>query len=123
MEKKSYKITFSLQEGYEAGSTIHDIRDAERVIREWLTMRIKSKQPIINGLLQQGTLFFPSKNGDELITVSPTAIYTGELTEPADFERPDTEVKQTLESLAIMLKEKLRQEAVYINYLNTIWCI
>lgn len=120
MKKKSYKITFSLQEGYAPDAKIHPISFAERLIKDWLTGRLRAKQPIVTGLLQQGTLFFPANGA---ISASPTAIFTGELSEPCDMKRSNKEVKATLESLATVLKDGLKQESVFIVYREKNWCL
>ncbi|QHS56855.1 hypothetical protein GWR56_15365 [Mucilaginibacter sp. 14171R-50] len=124
MKKKSYKITFSLQEGYKPGAKVHRINFAARIIKEWMTERLADKQPVVSGLLQAGTLFFPAKDtANGMVTVSPTAIFTGELSSPEDISRKNKEVKQTLESLAMVLKEGLKQESVFIVYRDTNWCV
>ncbi|NVM67749.1 hypothetical protein FHW88_006078 [Mucilaginibacter sp. SG538B] len=120
MKKKSYKITFSLQEGYAPGAKIHRISTAERIIKDWLAERLKKKKPVVTGLLQQGTLFFPA---NDAISASPTAIFTGELSEPKDMKRSNKEVKNTLRSLAALLKDRLKQESVFIVYREKNWCV
>lgn len=123
MKKKSYKITCSLKEGYQPKGKLHRLKDAETIIREWMENRLENKEPIITGLLQEGTLFFPQPGAGETVVASPTVIFTGELSEPEDLKRADKEVKATLESLAIALKERLKQESVFIVYLDKNWCV
>lgn len=125
MKKRSYKITCSLKEGYSPKGELFGIDKAESIIKEWMEQRLKEKQAIVTGLLQQGSLFFPAVADDEegLITVSPTAIFTGELSSTEDMKRKDDEVKETLEALARHLKEQLKQESVYIIYLDQNWCV
>lgn len=124
MKKKSYKITFSLTEGYAPDGKLHKIGAAEKLIKAWMSERMKDEYPIVSGLLQQGTLFFPSKDDrNGLITASPTAIFTGELSSPEELKRPNKEIKQTLESLAKKLNEELKQEAVFIVYPKKNWCL
>ena len=60
MKKRSYKITFGLKEGYSSRGKHHTLNDAERVIKDWMTDRLKHNYPIVNGFLQDGKLFFPS---------------------------------------------------------------
>ncbi|MBS7566693.1 hypothetical protein KHS38_19975 [Mucilaginibacter sp. Bleaf8] len=125
MKKRSYKITCSLKEGYSPEGKLFEISKAETVIKEWMEQRLKEQHPIVTGLLQQGTLFFPAVAKDEksLVTVSPTAIFTGELSSPEDMQRHDQEVRETLESLSLQLKEKLKQESVFIIYLDENWWV
>ncbi|MFD2146768.1 hypothetical protein [Mucilaginibacter antarcticus] len=124
LKRKSYKITCSLEEGYESDSRLHTRCEVAKIIGNWLTERLQTNQSIITGLLQEGTLFFPSKASDnELVTVSPTIIYTGELSSAEDLKREDTEVKRSLEALAKALKESLRQESVFIVYQDENWCV
>jgi hypothetical protein len=124
LQRKSFKITCSLEEGYGPNAKQHKISDAAKVIKDWLTYKLSNKEPVVTGLLQQGTLFFPSKSLDAgLVTASPTIIYAGELSSAEDLEREDNEVKETLESLAKTLKSSLRQESVFIVYQDDNWCV
>jgi len=69
-------------------------------------------------------LFFPAKEKvAELVTASPTAVFTGELSSPEDLRRKDTDVQETLESLAVTLKKRLKQESVFIVYQDMNWCV
>lgn len=81
--------------------------------------------PVLSGLLQKGTLFYPSPLPDskELISVSAGGIFTGELSTPDDMKRTDSEVRETLESLSRSIREQLRQESVYIIFLDKNWCV
>lgn len=83
--------------------------------------RLKTALPIVTGLLKEGTLFFPA--GESRVTVSPSAILAGELSEPADLKRSDKEVRATLEILALVLKKGMKQESVYIMYRKENWCV
>jgi len=124
MKKKSYKITFALKEGYSTRGKVHPAGDAARAIRSWMEGRLAAGQPVLGGLLQEGQLFFPAVEGPKgAVTVSPTAVYEGELSSPEEIRRKNKEVKDTLESLALRLKKELRQESVYIIYRDTHWCI
>lgn len=125
MLKRGYKITFDLKEGYSKDGKEHTLASAEHIIREWMQMRLQHGQPIVTGLLQGGTLFFPSagKNADNSVTVSHSAIFTGELSTAEDQDRDDEEVKKTLEALANAIKTQLKQQSVYIIYRDANWCI
>ncbi len=124
MKKRSYKITFSLKEGYKPNGRVHSLAFAEKVIKDWMVNAITQKQPIVTGLLQQGVLFFPAKSeSKEVITADPTAIFFGELSSPEDMKRKNKEVRQTLESLAGVLKKQLKQVSVFIIYRDDNWCV
>lgn len=123
MKKKSYKITFGLQEGYAKSGRLHTLRFAGQMVEKWMAARLAAKSPVVTGLLQEGILFFPAVNPEEPVTASPSAIFIGELSTPADLKRKNKEVIQTLEDLANTLKEKLKQESVYITYRNRHWCV
>jgi hypothetical protein len=116
MKKKSYKITFGLKEGYSKNGKLHTRAFAEQVIAKWMSERLKQEYPIVTGLLQQGSLFYPAvgANKKNAIIVSQSAIYSGELSSSEDLARQNREVKNTLESLAIEIKEKLKQESVFV---------
>ncbi len=87
--------------------------------------RLANQQPVVNGFLQEGILFFPSvgENNVDPVTASPSAIYFGELSSPEDMKRKNKEIKETLQSLARELLQKLKQESVYIIYRDKNWCV
>src|ERR1700761_7399170 len=118
MEKKSYKITFDLKEGYSSKGKMHTLKHAEDVIKNWMESRLQQEYPIVTGLLQSGSLFYPSVSEDKKhqVTVAHSAIFTGELSSGEDMLRKSREVKNTLESLAIAIKERLKQQSVFIIY-------
>lgn len=122
MKKKSYKITCALKEGYAPKAKVYDLADAAKLIEQWMEQRLKDGQPVVSGLLQEGTLFFPAPEGSpQAVTVSPTAVYYGELSSPEDLKRKNKEVKSTLTSLAVELKTGLKQESVFIIYRDVNW--
>lgn len=124
MQKKSFKITCSLQEGYGPKGKLFTFADAEQVIARWLDKRLTKKQPVVSGLLQAGSLIFPAPDkAPEKVSVSPTVIFTGELSSEQDMQRDNKEVKTTLRSLALALKKQLKQESVFVIYLDKHWCV
>src|ERR1700710_2458013 len=126
MKKRSYKVTFGLKEGYEKNARLHTAGAAGRIIAQWMSARLAARQPIVNGLLQEGTLFYPAPGSDPakpVLTVSPSAIFSGELSSLEDLRRKNKEIRQTLESLAEALRQGLKQESVYIIYRDLNWCV
>jgi hypothetical protein len=126
MKKKSYKLTFSFDAGYSGDGKVFSSPDIESTIENWLVERIQDNKLTINGFLQTGKLFYPSRGrrGDgELVTVAPSATYEGEITRPEDVDRDEAEVKEALESLAYRIKERLCQERVYIVFNDEHWFI
>jgi hypothetical protein len=124
MEKKSFKITCSLKEGYLPTGRLFTFNDAENLIAQWMSKRLTDGQPVINGLLQAGSLFFPAPDkSPEMITISPSVIFAGELSSEEDVKRSNEEVKWTLNSLAEAMKSKLLQESVYVIFMDEHWCI
>lgn len=124
MKKKSYKITCALKEGYSPKGKVHAMADAARLIRDWMGRRLNARQTVVSGLLQEGQLIFPAAHeGKALVTVSPTAVYYGELSSPEELKRKNKEVKESLESLARDLKTGLKQESVFITFRDDHWCV
>jgi len=124
MERKNFKITASLKEGYAPGAKRHKIGSAEKAIADWMKRRIRSGEPVLSGLLYEGKLLFPAKEKQAgIVTIEPTAVFEGELSSSEDIKRGNKEVKQTLVSLATVLKAKLNQESVFISYRNEHWCV
>ena len=124
MQKKSFKITCALQQGYGPNGKLFTFADAGHIIASWLDNRLSKKQPLVSGLLQSGSLIFPApQKSTETVSVSPTVIFTGELSSEEDMKRDNKEVKATLRSLALALKKKLKQESVFVIYLDKHWCV
>jgi hypothetical protein len=124
MQKKSFKITSALKEGYAQDARVFSFEEAEQVIAQWMKDRLASDQPVVSGLLQSGTLIFPAPDkANETVSVSATVIFSGELSSEEDANRVDIEVCATLEHLASELKIALLQESVYISYLDRHWCV
>jgi hypothetical protein len=124
MERKNFKITVSLKEGYEAGARRHRINAVEKAIAAWMERRLEAKQPVLSGFLHEGKLLFPAKEKQSAsVAIEPTAIFEGELSSPEDVKRSDKEVKETLDGLAQILKSKLKQQSVFISYRNDHWCV
>jgi len=126
MERKSYKLTFAFDAGYSGEGKVFSREDVERIIEAWLTERVREGKMPINGFLQTGTLFYPSRGrreDDKLVSIAPAGTYEGEISQPADLERDEAEVKEALESLARVIKEGLAQERVYIIYKNEHWFV
>ena len=123
MKKRSYKITFDLKEGYAEKARVHTIKFAGDIITKWMEGQLKNNQPIVTGFLEEGILFFPKPDNEQKVIVTPSAVFTGELSSPEDMKRTNKEVKQTLESLAQALKQGLKQESVFIIYRDVNWCV
>lgn len=124
MQKKSFKITCSLQEGYGPKGQLFTFADAEQVIARWMDKRLSQNKPLVSGLLQAGSLIFPAPDkAPEKVSVSPTVIFAGELSSEQDMQRDNKEVKATLRSLALALKKQLKQESVFVIYLDKHWCV
>lgn len=126
MQKKSYKITFALQSGYAGTGENHPEQEVSDIIETWMLDRINNDLPTVSGILQFGKLIFPAKGRREdrkIVTATQSGIYSGELSSESDNKRTVEEVIQTLESLAKALKEKLKQEKVYIIYQDKNWFI
>ena len=126
MKTKNYKITFCLSAGYAGVGKIYTAKFAEKVIEQWMTMRLKEKLPTVSGVLSFGKLFFPAngrRKDGKLVTVANAGVYEGAISSMADAKRKDEEIRNTLISLATTLKEKLQQEKVYIIYKDKNWFV
>lgn len=93
------------------GAKCHRISLAEKAIADWMKSRLESGEPMVSGFLHEGKLLFPAKEKQAgLVTIEPTAVFEGELSSSEDINRGNKEVKQTLASLAAVLKAKLKQD-------------
>lgn len=123
MKKKSYKITFELREGYAENANEHSPLFAENVIKAWMEDRLIGGRPVLSGLLQEGTLLYPSVSDEKKVTAARCLVFTGELSSPKDVQRKNKEIQRTLEALAETIKEALHQKSVFITYRDKHWCI
>ena len=126
MKIKSYKITFSLSSGYSGTGKTFTPVFAEGIIEEWMTDRIKNNLPTLNGFITFGKLIFSSKGRREdgkPVTTIDSGVYEGDLSSENDMKREDAEIRDTLASLAIILKEELIQDRVYIIYEDEGWFV
>lgn len=126
MQKKSYKITFELKEGYSPRGRRHTPAQAEKIIAQWMAQRLKEDMPIVNGFLQDGKLIYPAVapgHRKNAVTIAHSCIYYGELSSPEDMKRKDKEVRATLESLAATIKQRFKQVSVFIIYRDRNWCV
>ena len=126
MKTKNYKITFCLSAGYTGTGKTYTAKFAERVVEQWMIGRLNKGLPTVNGVLSFGKLFFPAhgrRKDGKLISVAEVGVYTGEASSIADAKLKDSEIKNTLISLATTLKEKLQQDKVYIIYKDENWFV
>jgi len=81
IKKRSYKITFDLKEGYGKNGREHTIKEVTAIIEAWMKERLKKHLPVVTGILQEGTIFYPSKDGISKHDISTvhSAIFTGDL--------------------------------------------
>ncbi len=124
MKSKSYKITFCLQAGYSGMGKEYSAEDAKELVEKWMIQRLEADQPVVNGVLSFGTLFFPAKGRREdgkTVTVADTGVYVGNIFYDETSSRENDEVKDTLNSLSLFLKEGLGQERVYVVYEDESW--
>jgi hypothetical protein len=123
MKTKTYKITFCLEAGYSGTGKKFSLEEAQAVIKEWMSIRLTKNLLVANGVLANGTIFFPAKgrraDGDT-VTVGEAGVYEGNIF--YDETEPDEEaVKEVLNSLAFTLKENLQQDRIYIIYESESW--
>lgn len=120
----SYKITCSLDAGYKGDGQKFSIKFAEQVIEKWMTDRITGGKLAINGILIAGKLFFDAKgrrNDKKLVTISEVCIYEGNVLSTTG--KSDKEITEALESLALELKNQLKQDKVFIIFGDKNWFI
>jgi len=124
MKTKSYKITFCLESGYSGTGKKYSVDDAKALIEKWMKQRIIDNLPTVNGVALFGTLFFPAKDrriDGKTVTVADTGVYLGDIRYDDNSEIDNDEIKDTLSSLALFLKEGLGQDRVYILYDAKSW--
>lgn len=123
MKIRNYKITFCLGSGYAGVGKVYTSKFAEQIIKQWMMERIKAGEPVVNGVLNFGKLFFAAKGRRQdggLVTISPAATYSGDL---LSLELKDRDVELILTSLAERIKNRLKQDRVYIIFQNKSWFV
>lgn len=126
MPQRSFQITFGLRRGYEGEGADHTLAEAEQALSEWMAARVAAGLPIVTGMTSTATLFYPVRNAGEdgrRVTREPSAVFVGSLSPKYDAGRSDTEVAETLNSLARHLGVALGQKRVYVSFASRQWTI
>eukprot|EP00808_Paulinella_micropora_P005858 g60616.t1 len=122
MEKRTYKITLGLREGYAEDARVFTLEEASAVIKEWIAKRYTVNMPVVVGHVAQVTLFYPVRNtsggsSNQGHTVTePSLVFEGELSPKYDRDRSHDEVWETLASLTWTLGKCLKQKRVYYSF-------
>lgn len=122
---KSFSLTIGLRQGYDTESFIHTVTSVETLIVSWMQSRIDKKLPILTGMVQETTLIYPVRNGEDgsRIITEETCEYRGTLSAKYDVGRSDLEVMLTLTDLARWVGKELQQKRVYCSYTTQQWVI
>lgn len=125
MDHRKFEITFGLRAGYEGEGVDHTLADAQAVIREWMSQRVKNSLPILAGMTQDTVLIYPVRNGEDgrRVTEEISGQFSGSLLPKYDKGRSDAEIIDTLNSLARYLGQELEQKRVYLSFADKQWVV
>lgn len=122
--RRTYRISVGLVEGFSDKGTLHDIKDAERVILRWISARIRAGQMFLSGTLaQQVVLYGIGDRTDARAISEPVAVFSGFVSVRRTPTPSDAEVDAMLEELASQLGAALGQVRVNIENCDTTWVI
>jgi hypothetical protein len=116
MTKKQWQINMGLVEGYDMKqSKTYIIENIHETFKNWIITRRKVGLPIVSGSVQSETMIYPY---NENAIQEPSAVLKGELSPKFDKHRLDSEVLDTIQSLATCLLLAHGQTRVYYSYRN-----
>ena len=120
--RRTFTITVGLREGYGDTGIVHHPDTADRVVSEWMEVRVRENRLTISGFFTEIKLHYART---ELETAQaghePGLRFWGEVSIQRLEDTSDAEVIDVLDNLADTLGEALRQEHVIVSYRNSTW--
>lgn len=125
MDRKDFEVTFGLRKGYQADGGEFSIESATGFIQKWMQERILHHLPILTGKVDYISLVYPVRNSEDgtRVTIEPSVSYSGILSPVYDKNRKESEVINTLNSLAEFIGKKLEQKRIYLSFKGKSWVI
>src|SRR5687768_13726832 len=80
-ERRDFRITLGLREGWKRTGRIYDIEEAVRAAHDWMKRRADAGQPFLSGMFTRGEVVYawPGGEGTAGSDREPVAIFTGEV--------------------------------------------
>jgi hypothetical protein len=124
-ERREFKITVGLREGYDPDGRVYDVSEPTKIALRWMTDRAAAGRPFLSGMVTRGEVAYAwrRQDGSAGRDREPVAIFTGEVIPLYAGGLTDAEVEAMLNELAALLGEALRQERIYIAYRDQTWIV
>lgn len=122
-ERREFRITVGLREGYSGTGRIFGIEEAVRAAHAWMRRRAEAGKPVISGMFTRGEVLYATSGPDGIIDREPVAILTGEILPAASGHLTDEEVVGLLDDIAAELGRVLGQDDVHVAFRNRTWTL
>jgi len=123
--RRSFVITFGLQEGYGDEACLHTADEVVALIERHLKDKAAAGQQYLTGTVTEGQVVYawPEGPGKAGGGHEPQAAYTGEVSSLYNGDLTDAEVEVILNDLASEVGSALGQTRVYVAYQGDIWIL
>lgn len=123
-ERRSFRITCGLREGYAEQATTHTTEEFKDHLKMWMVGRGGISRPYLTGTVIAGDVVYAWPDGgtwksDE----EPTAIFQGEVSVLYNADLTDNQVVELLNDLGAHLGNALNQYRVYVAYRDETWVL
>ncbi len=124
-ERRDFKVTVGLREGWDAEGRVFDISEATRVALAWMRRRVKAGLPALSGMFTRGEVAYawPRPDGSVGSDREPVAIFSGEAVPAYLGHLADAEIEAMLNELAAELGAALGQERLYVSFHGRAWIL
>ena len=124
-ERRDFRITLGLREGWKRTGRIYDIEEAVRAAHDWMKRRADAGLPFLSGMFTRGEVVYawPGGEGTAGSDREPVAIFTGEVLPLYSGELDDTAICELLNELACEMGQLLGQEDLHLAYKDRAWVL
>ena len=124
-QRRDFRITVGLREGWDAEGRVYDISEAVRTARAWMSRRVGDGKPALSGMFTRAevTYAWPRPDGSAGSDREPVAVFTGEAVHAYLGHLADGEIEAMLNELAVELGAALGQERLYVAFCGQTWIL
>lgn len=129
-ERRDFRITLGLREGWSRSGRIYDIEQAVRVAHDWMKRRADAGQPFLSGMFTRGEVVYAwpgaggaGSKGGAGSDREPVAIFTGEALPLYSGDLDDESICALLNDLASEMGRVLGQEDLHLAYKDRAWVL
>jgi len=123
--RRSFTVTFGLQEGYGDAARLHTVDEVVTLIESHLKDKAAAGQQYLTGTVTKGQVVYawPEEGGKAGGGHEAQAAYSGEVSPLYNADLSDEEVEVILNDLASEIGAALGQTRVYVAYRGDIWIL